>query len=135
MDKTLLNQLTNRLKKRLKEAQNTSFYEYVSSLNRYENSIWRPIKTASKPRQENPPISTQTPTPGPWARSNQEIADLFAEHLAEVFTPNDGALCKGDCLIRLCSNCWQIKSDTVQAQFLAPQKCKFQNNIRETILF
>ena len=43
-DKTLFNQLTNRLKKTLKEAQNTSFYEYVSSLNRYDNSIWRPIK-------------------------------------------------------------------------------------------
>jgi len=89
MDKTLLNHLTNRLKKRLKEAQNTSFYEYVSSFNTYDNSIWRPIKTASKPPQENPPIRKQTPTPGPWVRSNQEKADLFADYLVEVFRPND----------------------------------------------
>jgi hypothetical protein len=72
MDKTLFNQLTNRLKKKLKKAQNTSFYEYVSSLNRYDNSIWRPIKTSSKPFQENLPICKQTPTPGTWARSNRE---------------------------------------------------------------
>jgi hypothetical protein len=39
MDKTLFNQLTNKLKKKLKEAHNTSFSEYVSSLNRYDNSI------------------------------------------------------------------------------------------------
>jgi hypothetical protein len=37
----------------------------------------------------NPPIRKQSPTPGPWARSNKEKANLFAEHLAEVFTPND----------------------------------------------
>jgi hypothetical protein len=37
----------------------------------------------------NPPIRKQSPTPGPWARSNKEMANLFAEHLAEVFTPND----------------------------------------------
>jgi hypothetical protein len=37
----------------------------------------------------SPPIRKKSPTPGPWARSNKEKANLFAEHLAEVFTPND----------------------------------------------
>jgi hypothetical protein len=37
----------------------------------------------------NPPIRKQSPSPGPWARSNKEEANLFAEHLAEVFTHND----------------------------------------------
>jgi hypothetical protein len=37
----------------------------------------------------NPPIRKQSLTPGPWARSNREKSNLFAEHLAEVFTPND----------------------------------------------
>jgi len=92
MNKTLFNRLTNRLKKTLKEAQNNSFYENVSGLNRYDNSIWRPIKTSSKPPQEDPPIRKQTPTPGPWARSNQEKFDLFAEHLADVLTPNDATI-------------------------------------------
>jgi hypothetical protein len=37
----------------------------------------------------NPPIRTQSPTPEPWARCIKEKANLFADHLAEVFTPND----------------------------------------------
>jgi hypothetical protein len=55
-DETLLNQLTNRLKKKLKEAQNISICEYVTSLNRYDNTLWKPIKSTSKPLQANPPI-------------------------------------------------------------------------------
>jgi len=27
--------------------------------------------------------------PGPWAKSDKEKADLFAEHLSEVFTPHN----------------------------------------------
>jgi hypothetical protein len=64
----------------------------VTSLNRYDNTIWSPIKSTSKTLQANPPIRKQTPTPGPWARSNKEKADLFAEHLADVFTPNDATI-------------------------------------------
>jgi hypothetical protein len=72
----------------LQEAQNALFYDYITSLNRHDNSIWRQLKSASKPLSANPPIRTQTPTPGPWARSNKEKAVFFAEHLAAVFTPN-----------------------------------------------
>ena len=36
LDKTLFNQLSTRLKKKLKETQNTSFFNVVSSLNRYD---------------------------------------------------------------------------------------------------
>jgi len=93
LDKTLFNQLSNRLKKKLKEAQNTSFFfNYVSSLTRYDNSVWRPIKTTTKPPQENPPTRKHTPSQGPWARSNQEKADLFAEYLVDVFTSNDDTI-------------------------------------------
>jgi hypothetical protein len=88
-DKTTYNQQTNRLKKKLKEAQNDSFYDYVTNLSRHDNSIWRPIKSTSKQLPANPPIRKQSPTLGPWARNNKEKANLFAEHLAEVFTPND----------------------------------------------
>jgi hypothetical protein len=27
--------------------------------------------------------------PGPWAKSDKEKAELFAEHLSEVFSPNN----------------------------------------------
>jgi hypothetical protein len=92
IDKSLLNQLTNRLKEMLKEAQNISFREYVTSLSRYDNTILSSIKSTSKPLQANPPIRKRTPTPRAWARSKKEKADLFAEHLADVFTPNDATI-------------------------------------------
>jgi hypothetical protein len=50
------------------------------------------MKSTSKRLQANPPIRKQTPTPGPWARSNKVKADLFAEHLADVFTLNDATI-------------------------------------------
>ena len=64
----------------------------MSSLTQYDNSTWRPIKTSTKPPQENPPVRKHTPSPGPWASSNQEKADLFAECLVDVFTPNDDTI-------------------------------------------
>jgi hypothetical protein len=88
-DKTIYNRLRNKLRSKLKELQTNSFNDYISKLNRYDNSLWRPVKSALKPQLSIPPIRTQSPTPGPWARSNKEKADLFAYHLAEVFTPND----------------------------------------------
>jgi hypothetical protein len=33
------------------------------------------------------PIRTNTTPPGPWAKSDDEKAKLFANHLAEVYTP------------------------------------------------
>lgn len=88
-DKTTYNRLTNQLKSKLKATQDKSFQDYIHNLNRYDNSIWRSVKATAKPTQTNPPIRKNDPTPGPWARSNQEKADLFAEHLAEVFSPHN----------------------------------------------
>jgi len=36
-----------------------------------------------------PPIRKYSIPPGPWAKSDKEKADLFAEHLSEVFSPNN----------------------------------------------
>jgi hypothetical protein len=37
----------------------------------------------------HPPIRKQSTSPGPWAKCNKEKANLFAQHLAEVFISND----------------------------------------------
>ena len=37
----------------------------------------------------NPPIHKNSNLPGPWARSDEEKAEIFAKHLPEVFTPHD----------------------------------------------
>jgi hypothetical protein len=44
-DKTKYNQLTNKLKAKLKEMRDASFTDYTHSLSRYDYSIWKPIKT------------------------------------------------------------------------------------------
>jgi hypothetical protein len=37
----------------------------------------------------NPPIRKNSNPPGPWAKSDEEKAALFARHLSEVFSPHD----------------------------------------------
>ena len=44
-----------------------------------------------KPQTPLPPIRKNTIPPGPWAKSDTEKVELFANHLAEVFTPHDNS--------------------------------------------
>jgi hypothetical protein len=72
-DKTKYNQLTNKLKAKLKEMRDASFTDYsIHSLSRYDYWIWKPIKNRRKPNIASPPIRATTPTAGPWARSDIE---------------------------------------------------------------
>jgi hypothetical protein len=88
-DKTRYNQLTNKLKSKLKEMREASFTNYVQNLNRYDHSIWKPIKNNRKPKEPSPPIRETTPVTGPWARSDKEKSELFAQHFANIFTPHN----------------------------------------------
>jgi len=88
-NKRKYNQISNKLKSKLHELWNKSFKAYISSLKREDSSIWRPIKNRRKPMESHPPIHKNTIPPGPWAKSDKEKADLFAEHLSEVFTPHN----------------------------------------------
>ena len=67
--------------------KNASFTEYISILKRDDNSIWKPIRNKRRPQTPNPPISFNTTPPRPWARSDKDKADLFANYLSEVNTP------------------------------------------------
>lgn len=88
-DRTIYNNKTRNLKTALEQMRNNSFENYVSNLSRQDNSIWKPIKNKNKPINTSPPIRKNSLPPGPWAKSNKEKADLFAEHLTEVFKPHD----------------------------------------------
>jgi hypothetical protein len=46
-------------------------------------------KPEKKPQTSLPPIPKYSIPPGPWAKSDKEKADLFAEHLSEVFSPHN----------------------------------------------
>ncbi|PNF19684.1 hypothetical protein B7P43_G15906 [Cryptotermes secundus] len=90
-DKTRYNQLTNKLKAKLKELREASFTDYIQNLSRYDYSIWKPIKNIKKPKESSPPIRETTPTAGPWARNNKEKSELFAKYFANIFTPHNEA--------------------------------------------
>jgi hypothetical protein len=87
----IYNQASNKLKKALHDMKNASFTEYISNLKR-DNSIWKPIRNKRRPQTPNLPIRFNTTPPGPWAKSDKDKADLFANYLSEVFIPYDQAL-------------------------------------------
>jgi hypothetical protein len=67
---------------------NESFEKYVSNLKREDNSNRKPIKNRRKPTT-SPPICKYATPLGPWAKSDKEKAELFAEHLSKVFSPHN----------------------------------------------
>jgi hypothetical protein len=69
--------------------RNASFTDYVSHLKRDDNSSWKPIKNKNRPQTSFPPICKYTTPPGPWAKSDNDKADLFADHLFGVFSPHN----------------------------------------------
>jgi hypothetical protein len=83
-DKTTLNRLTHRLTNALKEDRNESFRYYVSHLSPDDHTIWKATKKINRPITPIPPIRKQDQS---WARSNEEKANTFAHHLAQVFMP------------------------------------------------
>jgi hypothetical protein len=69
-DKTAFDRLSNHLKSKLQAMRANSFKHYVSTLSRYDNSIWKPIKSSRKPILASPK------------------ATVFVKHLADIFKPH-----------------------------------------------
>ena len=46
-------------------------------------------KNRRKPKTTSFPIRKYSTHPGPWAKSDKEKAELFAEHLSEVLSPSN----------------------------------------------
>ena len=88
-DKRNYNRANNKLKQNLQELQNATFANYISTLRREDHTIWKPIKSKKKPRTPIPPLRRNMTPPSRWAKSDSEKANLFAEYLAEVFTPHE----------------------------------------------
>lgn len=85
--KTTFNKLCKKLSQLIKKTKNESINNYLKDLSaekESEYSLWRATKYLKRPKQHIPPIKRND---GTWARSNQEKADVFANHLEETFTP------------------------------------------------
>jgi len=78
VDKTLYNRLINNLKTKINAVKQETYQHYLSQLSTTDNSIWKLAKNGKSPQTTNLPIRTPK---GEWARSDQEKAELFAQHL------------------------------------------------------
>jgi hypothetical protein len=88
-DRGLFNNASNKLKAALRDLPNASITAYVSPLKRDDYSIRKPLKSRKKPRTPLTPIRKNSTPPGPWAKSDSEKVELFATHLADVFTSHE----------------------------------------------
>ena len=88
-DKTVLNGLCEQVKMEIRKYKNETMSNYLQNLSSNkdsEYSLWTCTKNLKRPKSHVPPIRKDDLG---WARSNQEKADLFAEHLTSVFTPHE----------------------------------------------
>lgn len=86
-DKKKLNKAIKDLKKTLAKNRENELQHFLENLNPYEASdysLWKATKKLKRPQVAQPAIRCKN---GMWARSDQEKADTFASHLAQVFTP------------------------------------------------
>lgn len=86
-DKSMLNRLSNLLKKRVKEFKNETMGRFLNNLTADEHteySLWKAARKIKRPKIQDPPLKISS---GGWARSSKQKADLFAKHLADVFKP------------------------------------------------
>lgn len=85
-DKRKLNKISNKLSKALKKFENRKLQKKLQNLT-YEKStnysLWKCTSSFNPPANHNPPLRQQN---GSWAKSNEEKAKLFAEHLCETFS-------------------------------------------------
>jgi hypothetical protein len=50
-DKTALNRATNQLKIKIKDEKDRALHTYITGLNRFDNTIWKPLQYRKKPQQ------------------------------------------------------------------------------------
>ena len=63
----------------------TKYIENLSRAHKTNYSLWKNTKTVKSAVESEKPLRTPC---GSWARSAEENATLFANHLSEVFKPN-----------------------------------------------
>lgn len=86
IDKKNLNKATKKLKKLIYDYNNNNIQNNLKNLTATqatEYSLWKITKKLKRPPTQIPPIKKAD---NQWAKSDNERAETFAEHLASVFT-------------------------------------------------
>lgn len=87
-DKTLYNRISGQLRSLLQNERNKSLQSFLQSLSASSDknySLWKVTKKIKQVKQHSPPVKNVT---GQWTRSDTEKANIFAQHLADVFQPH-----------------------------------------------
>lgn len=87
--KHLYNQAKRKLQQLLKHKQQVRLENFLNSLGPTEEtnySLWKVTRNMKRPQRHEPPIRLPD---GSWAKSDDEKAEAFANHLEEVFQPNE----------------------------------------------
>jgi len=117
-DKTTFNRPSSILKSQLNVMRTFSFKNYVSTLSRYDNSTWKPIKSSRKPTLESPPLRLETLNQERWAKSDKEKAAVFAKQLADVFQPHE--------LTKKCLNSWNYQHNQLNPQNITQKEMHYE---------
>ena len=86
-DKNNLNFLSKQLTREIKRFNENSLKNFLSNLSPEKDtnySLWKATKKRLSTVTYRPPIKRNN---GTWAKSNNEKAAIFAEHLSEIFKP------------------------------------------------
>lgn len=85
--KTLLNKATKELNRAIKELENNSLGKYLSELSNDEStnySLWKVTKKSKQQTTQSFPIKMEN---GHWAKTNEQKAEVFSDHLMKTFQP------------------------------------------------
>ena len=88
-DKKLFNQLTRKLKVAIQEFNDETMSTHLNQRTNdrtTDYSLWKTTKRLNKPITHIPPIKESN---GRWAITNEQKATRFAEHLEQIFQPNE----------------------------------------------
>ncbi|KOB77495.1 Uncharacterized protein OBRU01_03928 [Operophtera brumata] len=89
-DKKALSKAIVVLKELINNAKNSTLTLHLESLTATKStnySLWKATSNFNQPKRTRPPLRLAD---AKWARTAQQRVDAFANHLAEVFKPNDG---------------------------------------------
>lgn len=87
-DKTALNRAIRELKNLIDNVNNATLQnnlENLTTTKSTDHSLWKFTKALVRPQQYKCPIKTVSG----WTRTSTEKANMFGEHLANIFKPND----------------------------------------------
>lgn len=88
LDKAALNRTSTLLSNAIKKIKNEKMSKLLKNLTydtNTDHSLWKATKHLKRPATQMPPIMSSN---GQWAKNNIQKARLFANHLEEVFQPN-----------------------------------------------